>query len=483
MPEQQATALGLAFSLELDLVDEVAHDAERTDALITVRAGGSARAAADAGTFAEIIVMDSSLSMAYHGKMTAAKRAACAAIDALDDGVYLGVIAGSHESRVVFPADGRLARVDAGVRASAKERVFGIMPEGGTAIGRWLTRAADLFEASSPSGAVCHAALYTDGRDEHETPEQLRSALDRCADRFVCDPRGLGDDWDYAQLLSIAEALHGEAKAVVEVADLTADFVRLTEHARRLVVPRVYLGLRLDSRFRVGFVRQVRPVEAVLAHQPQGDDKDVLVPLGAWSAESRQYRLALTFDPEALAVDEEVRAARVCLLADTADGAREACADSAPLVVSRSELGAPPPPLIESLTWAANAYDLGTAMRGCADAYLAEDFARADGELERALQFAEILGDEDRLRLLRSVANLGGGQVRVIRGLRQGLIQQLGVDSTRTGVLVPEAAGSQEDGSGEPEQVRVCAKCGEATYGDDALVCENCRTPFPGEAS
>ena len=483
MPEQRGTARGLTFSLELDLVEEVAHDAKRIDALITVRASGAGRPAS-ADTFAEIIVMDRSLSMASHGKLKAAQLAACAAIDALDDGVYLGIVAGNDKSKVIFPGDGSLARVDSRVRARARERVRGLIPDGRTAIGTWLLQAADLFAAGAPNNAVCHAALYTDGRNVSETPEQLRRALARCADRFVCDPRGLGDDWDYETLLMIAEALHGDAKAVVEVADLTSDFVQLTENARRLVVPRVYLGLGPDSRFRVSSLRQVLPTEADLTNQQQAVDRDVHIPLGAWGAGTRQYQLTLTFDADSLSVGEEIRAARVALLAETPEGEREPCAAGVPLVLRRSELGAPPPPPIEDLTRVANNYELGTAMRACADAYLKDDFASADAYLRRALEFAKILRDTHRLRLLQGVAEDMDGVIRVRRGLKRGVIQELGVESTRTGVMLPEDLDLDVRGKAPvPDVVRVCRHCGEETYGQDATACEECGAALGGDAA
>jgi Ca-activated chloride channel family protein len=482
MPEQRGTALPLAFALELDLVGDLAHDARQLDALITVRASDAGPAAGN-GTadLAEILVMDRSLSMAASGKINAAKRAANAAIDALDDGVLLGIIAGNHESEVLFPLQGGLIRLDPTVRAAAKRRVLGLLPDGGTAIGKWLTAAGDLFAEAAPDGAVCHAALYTDGRNEHETAQQLEAALDDCADRFVCHARGLGDDWDYAPLLRIAEALHGDARAVVEISDLAADFAQLTRDARRLVVPRVYLGLGMNPVFHVGSIRQISPVEADLTRRRLTEDGQVRFPLGAWSAGTRQYQLTLTFTPDDLEIGETLRAARMWLLTEGPDGGREPVVEGDPLLVCRSEIGAPPPPTITQLTWAANAYELGATMRACADAYLDQDYDEADRRLREAMRLAATVADEDRLRLLRAVAQEEGGSVRMRRGLKRGLVQQLGVESTRTGVVPQDAVEPDDGGRAELEVVHVCRACGEETYGADAVSCENCGTPFGGE--
>ena len=478
MPEPRADALGLDFTVELDLVVEVANDARQTDALITVRASrGEGPAAAEA--FAEILIMDRSLSMASHGKLTEAKRAACAAIDALGDGVYLGIIAGNQGSEIIFPAGGGLARVDAEVKAAAKQRVRGLVADGGTAIGQWLTHAAELFEEAAPAGAVCHAALYTDGRNQLQSPQDLELSLARCADRFVCHPRGLGEDWDYVTLLRIAEALHGEARAVVEISDLAADFARLTRDAQRLLVPRVYLGLlRLGPLFRVGRIRQVSPVEAELTHQRPGEGRDVHVPLGAWSAGSRQYRLSLTFDAETLPVEEELQAARVTLLAEAADGTRRECVVGVPLPVRRSEFGAPLPAPSREFTNVERFHELGETIRACADAWLAREFAEAGRELGRAIQLAEALGDTVRLRLLNAIADVEDGRTIVRRDATRGQIQELGVWSRAPGVMSDKAVNDLE----EPVEVHVCPACGEETQGQDALACESCGRRFVDEA-
>src|SRR5206468_1866056 len=64
------------------------------------------------------------------------------------------------------------------------------------------------------------------------------------------------------------------------------------------------------------------------------DGMAVDVPLGPWEQQTRRYQLSLQFDPAALPVEDDVRAARVELLAEIADGTRERRA-SAALVVRR----------------------------------------------------------------------------------------------------------------------------------------------------
>ncbi|MDH2390598.1 VWA domain-containing protein [Streptomyces sp. HNM0663] len=456
----------------MDAVPELTYDEQRADALVTVTGRSTTDASHDVPG-AEVLIMDRSLSM-NGGKLDEAKRAMCAAIDTLRDGTYLGIVAGNHKADVIFPADGGLARVDATAREDAKLRVIGQPAEGGTAMGQWLTCARELFASAAP-GAVRHAVLYTDGKDEHETEGELAEILTSCVDRFVCDARGLGDDWHYAELLRITEALHGTAEAVLTITDLTEDFSRLMRQAQRILVPRVYLGLRLNHRFQLAFVRQTRPVEAELTVRPHGDE--IHVPLGSWSPETRQYQVSLHFDPHTLTPDEKLRAARITLHAERPDGTRLPCSDAAAMVVRRLSTPGFGIPRSANLTRVENERELGMAMRACADAHLRGDLPRADDELRLATGLAEDLQDLPRLQLLRTVAATGpDGRLRVRRDVSRAQIQKIGVDSTKTAGPPVEAA-ERPVGNG-PSQARVCPRCSTAAVSVAAKYCEECRYRF-----
>ncbi|MEU4872429.1 VWA domain-containing protein [Streptomyces sp. NPDC021608] len=477
--------LGLGFALEVDAPADLPYDERRADALITVTADSAAGPPAQTPS-AEILIMDRSLSMTGH-KLDEAKRAMWAAIDTLRDGTLLAVVAGNHEADVIFPATGGLARVDARTREDAKLRVAGQLPEGGTAIGRWLDRARRLFATVDTPGTVRHAVLYTDGKDEHETPEQLGEALASCTDRFVCDARGLGDDWRYTELLRVTQALHGGAEAVVTISDLTGDFTRLMREAQRIVVPRVYLGLRLNSRFQLSFVRQTRPVEAELtARQQRGEETHV--PLGSWAPETRQYQISLRVDPHSLPVDDTLRAARITLHAEFPDGTRGPCAESAALVVRRRSTPGFGIARSPDLTRVENERELGMAMRACADAHLRGDLERADRELRLAIDLARDLGDTARLRSLRAVAADGpDGLPRVRRDVARGRILGIGLDSTKTARRPAEQHDRPPQDAEPPREAqasRACPRCRTRPASPTAKFCEECghRLGDPGPA-
>ncbi|TGN79862.1 VWA domain-containing protein [Streptomyces bauhiniae] len=457
----------------MDSPSDLAYDERRADALITVTAHAAAGPEPQVRS-AQVLIMDRSLSMSRH-KLDEAKRAMCAAIDTLRDGTLLGIVAGNHQAEVIFPPTGGLAVVDARSREDAKLRVVGQLPEGGTAIGQWLDRARDLFASVESPGTVRHAVLYTDGKDEHETPEQLGEILAACADRFICHARGLGDDWHHDELLRITQALHGTAEAVVTIADLTEDFTRLMREAQRIVVPRLYLGLRLNSRFQLGFVRQTRPVEADLTGR-QLADGETHVPLGSWPAESRQYQVSLRFEPESLTVDELLRAARLTLHAEFPDGTRRPCSESAAMVVRRRATPGFGIARSPDLTRVENERELGMAMRACVDAQLRGDLDRADRELRLATGLAESLGDTARLRLLRAVATTGpDGRPRLRRDASRGQMLRIGVDSTKT---VSRPAESRELPLRETGLPRVCPNCDTTATSPTAKFCEECGHPL-----
>jgi hypothetical protein len=469
-----SSPLGLSFALKVVAPEDLAHDARRVDALVTVTARSTGAAAGTAPS-AEILIMDRSLSMAGH-RLDEAKRAMCAAVDTLRDGTLLAVVAGHHKAEVVFPAGGGLARVDAAAREDAKLRVVRQLAEGGTAIGQWLECARRLFTSAAPPGTVRHAVLYTDGKDEHETPEQLGDVLAACTDQFVCDARGLGDDWQYTELLRVTEALHGGAAPVVTAADLTDDFTGLVRQAQRIVVPRVYLGLRLNHRFQLASVRQTRPVDAELTARQQRED-EIHVPLGSWSPETREYRISLRFDPDTLTVGEELRAARLTLHAERPDGTRGRCPAMASMAVRRRSTRGFGIPRSPDLTHWENQRELGMAMRACVDAHARGDVEQADRELRLAIGFAEGLRDAVRLEQLREVATTGpDGRPRLRRGISRGRIQALGLFSTRTAGVPPLRAERPTPDDAAPP--RGCRRCGTPSRAPGARYCEKCGRPL-----
>ncbi|MEU6844256.1 VWA domain-containing protein [Streptomyces sp. NPDC046716] len=483
--------------MEVHAPGDLSRDAGRADALITVHArspettdSGTTDSGTTAGTgsdgtppTAEVLIMDRSLSMTGPGRLDEAKRAVCAAIDTLREGTLFAVVAGDHEATVVHPPDGRPAPADAARRREAKAAVNAVRAQGGTRIGSWLECARRLFDTAAVTG-VRHAVLYTDGKDEHETRDQLDAVLDACTDRFVCDVRGLGGDWEYRELHRIAQALHGSSEAVIDIADLTADFEALMREAQRVVVPRVYLGLRFSELFTLAKVRQTAPVEADLTARQQWYEDGLHVPLGAWSPGLRQYQITLRFDRGQVPFDTDLRAAWITLHAERSGGTgRVGLLPTVPVNVRRRSIPSGPGTRSPELTRVGQIRALGTAMRGCTDAYLAGDFERADRELRTALDLAEELGQRGKAAELRNVAERGpDGRVILRRDVSRGEMQRLALDSTRTGLPADIRPVDAVDGpvavaEGSPR----CPHCDERLPTHRARFCEACgRSVDPG---
>ena len=130
----------------------LADSATDVHAVVTVTCAG-AGAAGSSGDAAEVLIIDTSGSMAEpHSKITSARKAAAAAIDAIADGTFFAVISGDSHADVVFPRSREMVRADTKSRSDAKAVVARLDANGGTAIGAWLL-AADALFASVRRGA------------------------------------------------------------------------------------------------------------------------------------------------------------------------------------------------------------------------------------------------------------------------------------------------------------------------------------------
>jgi Mg-chelatase subunit ChlD len=160
---------------------------------VTVTSRGLAASAPEAmASAAEIIIVDCSGSMAKPAeKMIQAREATAAAIDAIRDRVAFAVVAGTYRARPVYPDDGTLMIACESTRQAAKDSLDRLHPGGGTAIGKWLRYARELFEKREDT--LRHAILLTDGRNG-QLPGRLAAAIDLCTGVFSCDCRGVGTD-------------------------------------------------------------------------------------------------------------------------------------------------------------------------------------------------------------------------------------------------------------------------------------------------
>jgi len=405
------------------------------NAVVTVTTAGTAGQAAPAAAAdsAEIIIIDCSGSMmAPQTKIAEARAATAAAVDVIRDGVAFAVIAGTHEAVPVFPPDGSLAAADSQAREAAKRAVARLQPGGGTAIGQWLRLAYQLF-ASHPA-KLRHAILLTDGKDEHETPDDLGSAIRLCEGAFSCDCRGVGTDWEVAELRRISTALLGTVDIVPDPAGLAADFSAMMAAAMGKQVADVSLRIWTPQHASIQFVKQVAPAVEDLTDRrtpsgPQAGD----YPTGAWGGgESRDYHVCVQV-AAAGAVGQEMLAARVSLVATSPSG---------PQVLGQGLVRAMWTD-DEALSTRINSHvahytgqaELAEAIQDGLEARKQGDEDTATAKLGRAVALAQKSGNEDTAKLLAKVVDVvdaATGTVRLKKTVEDADEMALDTRSTKT---------------------------------------------------
>ncbi|MET9499983.1 VWA domain-containing protein [Streptomyces sp. NPDC006552] len=431
------------FSVEVYQNEFLPEGGREVNAIVTVTStgggtlgaavGASAPYAAGDGPHAAVALMvDCSGSMDYPPtKMRGARDASAAAIDTLRDGVHFAVIAGTHVAKEVYPGAGRLAVADPTTRAQAKQALRKLTAGGGTAIGTWL-RLADRLLAAADVG-IRHGILLTDGRNEHESPEDLRATLDACAGRFTCDARGVGTDWEVKEVTGVASALLGTADIVADPAHLASDFTQMMETAMGKEVADVALRLWTPLGAEIKFVKQVAPAVAELTERrteagPRAGD----YPTGSWGDESRDYHVCVQVPRAELG--QEMLAARVSLVVPQPDGSARPLSQGLVRAVWTDDMAASTSinPQVAHYTGQA---ELAQVIQQGLDARKAGDADGATAKLGRAVQLAALSGNADTAKLLSKVVDVvdaAEGTVRLKAKVAEADEMTLETRSTKT---------------------------------------------------
>ncbi|MCX5234261.1 VWA domain-containing protein [Streptomyces prunicolor] len=379
------------------------------------------------------IMVDCSGSMDYPPtKMRNARDATAAAIDTLRDGVHFAVIGGTHVAKEVYPGGGALAVADARTRDQAKHALRKLSAGGGTAIGTWLRLADRLL--SSADVSIRHGILLTDGRNEHEAPEDLKASLGSCAGRFTCDARGVGTDWEVKEVTGIASALLGTADIVADPAALSADFTKMMETAMGKEVADVALRLWTPVGTAIKFVKQVAPrVEELTDRRTEAGPRAGDYPTGSWGDESRDYHVCVEV-PEA-GIGQEMLAARVSLVVPQPDGSTQNLgAQGLVKAVWTDDMVASTSinPQVAHYTGQA---ELAQVIQQGLDLRKSGDVDGATAKLGRAVQLASVSGNADTAKLLAKVVDVvdaAAGTVRLKAKVAEADEMTLETRSTKT---------------------------------------------------
>ncbi|MFE2420951.1 VWA domain-containing protein [Streptomyces hokutonensis] len=379
------------------------------------------------------IMVDCSGSMDYPPtKMRNARDATAAAIDTLRDGVHFAVIGGTHIAKEVYPGGGALAVADSRTRDQAKQALRKLSAGGGTAIGTWLRLADRLL--SSADVSIRHGIVLTDGRNEHEAPEDLKAALDSCAGRFTCDARGVGTDWEVKEVTGIASALLGTADIVADPANLAADFTKMMETAMGKEVADVALRLWTPVGTAIKFVKQVAPrVEELTDRRTEAGPRAGDYPTGSWGDESRDYHVCV--EVPTANVGQEMLAARVSLVVPQPDGTTQNLgAQGLVKAVWTDDMVASTSinPQVAHYTGQA---ELAEVIQQGLDLRKSGDVDGATAKLGRAVQLASVSGNADTAKLLAKVVDVvdaAAGTVRLKAKVAEADEMTLETRSTKT---------------------------------------------------
>ena len=477
MADQPGLALAISQNKYLSTEDKELH------AILTVTAHDLVRAPhGQTPEAAEVIAIDCSGSMGSPPtKISAARHATAAAIDAMRDGVFFGVVEGTHTARMVYPGEPQLTAATPATRDAAKAAVRHLVASGGTAMGRWLRLADQLLDRHPAT--LRHLILLTDGQNLPENRRDLDEALTSCEGKFVCDGRGIGDDYDPAELRRIASTLHGSADAIIDDADLVADFTAVMRAAMSKVVPDVQLHIRTMPFARLRYIKQMFPTEIDLTElSTSTDDQTSGFSTGSWSdREDREFHVCLELQQEELTMHEDLQAARVHLavMHAGADGP-ETCGRPEAIRVHWTDdvkLSSVLDPKVAHYT---GHTDLSDAVKAGCDAHDVGDLATATAEWGRAVALAAKLGHDAMLTRLGRLVDIVGapadGVVRVKHNLLPREIYSAVMGSSMsTHSPDPPAQQASPDLPAEPD--RTCPQCGYLSP-PTAAYCAPCGHPL-----
>lgn len=427
------------FTIEIHQNEYLPDRGRDVNAIITVTSSAGVRPAevsapirlsAPVPDRAQIIIIDCSGSMNLpETKMKAVLRATTTAVNMIPDGVEFALIAGTEHARPLFPDDGTLAIADPRTRVAAKKAVIHMKAEGGTAIGQWLRLAGYIFAASS--ARLRHAILLTDGKNEHESADDLDTAIGLCTGFFTCDCRGVGTDWEVAELRKIATGLLGTVDIVPDPQGLEHDFAAMMDASMRKRLADVTLRIWTPEGADIRFVRKVAPfIEDLTGRRTQSGPQTGDYPIGAWGiGESRDYHLRVRVPPGL--AGQAMLAARVRLAVNSAAERRELGEGLVRVVwTADKNLFAAVNPQVAHYSGQA---ELAHVISEGLAARKQGDEVATMAKLGRAVALAEQSGNEDTARLLARVVDVldaPAGTVRLKKHVER--VDEMALDTRST---------------------------------------------------
>lgn len=413
------------ISVDVDHNPYLAEGSGIVDAIVSISASAELAAQAEAPDRVEAIVIDCSGSMqSPMDKFEGAKRATMVAIDELVDGTHFTIIAGTEKATPVYPPEGWPTPASAATRAEAKRAVDGLRPGGGTALGTWLAAVRQVV--SRHPGSLIHAILLTDGKNEHETPQDLAREIAASQGQFTCDCRGVGTKWHVDELRSISSALLGTVDIVADPQDLAADFEDMMRTSMSKAIPDLVLRVWTPAGARIEFVKQVAPTVEDLTSRRVDSGQTGEYPLGAWGAEERDYHVQVEVEPGA--VGREKLAMRLTVVAGDqvlGEGLVKAVWTADTALSAR---------ISRRVAHYTGQEELAAAVQEGLSARKSGDERTATARLQRAMELAVESGNEGTAKLLGAVVEVDErtGTARLKRDVAAADEMALDARSTKT---------------------------------------------------
>lgn len=413
------------FSMESYFQPYLSVGAKRIDAIVSVAASGAA-AAAPSGSLAYGFAIDTSGSM-DGSKIEAAKKAVILAIDLLPESARFFVVGFSHQAALVVPP----CSATAANRRAARDRVSGMHAGGGTKMSSGLCMAAQQM-APLRDAAVRQVMFLTDGKNENEERGGMENAFQTIGSLFQCDCRGVGTDWNVAELRRISDALMGTTALIADASKLEADFRETLQGAAGRGVGDVRLRLWMPKSAALSACKQTSPqLLDLMSKVVRIDDKTIEIGTGSWGAEARDFQLA--FELSGGEAGEEVLACRPSLV--WTEGGEDKSAKSKPILAAWTEDEALSARLDPRVAHYSGQQELAESIRLGLDARERGDAAEATVMLGKAARIAAESGNEEvtaRLSKVVEIVDAGEGTVRLKARVAKADEMDLDAGSTRT---------------------------------------------------
>jgi hypothetical protein len=412
------------FEIDVNQNEYLPAGGEIMDAVVSVRCGFDPGAATGpALSAAQVIVLDASASMSGT-KIAEAKRATGIALDTLRDGVSFAIVAGATTAWMVYPKTEKLEIASARTRAQAKQALARLDIGNSTNIGSWLTLTNRLLVGARAQ--VRHAILLTDGYNnvgERQFPDIVAS----CRGNFVCDSRGVGQNWRAEPLLMIADTLQGSAEGLPDPAGLSDDFQAVTRAVMGTAAADVVLRVWTPADARIRLLKQSYPRITELTGTPSAAGARFTDhPIGQWGNETRHYHLRVAVP--AGDVGDGRAAARVSVLVGDVRFTEQTVWIHWTTDVARSTR------INQMVAEATGQSELAEAIKQGLDARKEGQADVATAKLARAVEIARRHGRDDTIKLLSKVVDIDKttGTVRLRRTVAEFHAEMAMLDSRKT---------------------------------------------------